>query len=265
MGDVLPLGRRAARAPGRPCRPPREPAPHRRALQALPARLCRPARADRPLRRRSASSRRSCSAACWRRSADKTRRALSSLAAGMIAIAIVTGVARRPPDAPLEPGRPARDARPARRRLPPPAAALARVLHAHAHRRGAVADLERHRRRPERRHEHGDLDRLERDDGGRDGRRHVPAELAARAVRARADPALRAADAARRQGAAADREDDAGDARRHLQPGPGVALGLGDPARQDDGPRRRARRPLRAGLAPARRPRGASSGWPAAG
>ena len=58
----------------------------------------------------------------------------------MIAIAIVTGVLGVVADAALEPGRPARDARPPRRRLPPPAAALARLLHAHAHRRGAVAD-----------------------------------------------------------------------------------------------------------------------------
>ena len=36
-----------------------------------------------------------------------------------------------------------------------------------------------------------------------------------------------------------------GDAGRHLEPRPGVAVGLRDPARQDDGPRRRARRPLR--------------------
>ena len=32
---------------------------------------------------------------------------------------------------------------------------------------------------------------------------------------------------------------------RHLEPRAGVALGLGDPARQDDGPLRRARGPLR--------------------
>ena len=85
----------------------------------------------------------------------------------------------------------------------------------------------------------------------------LAAELAARAVRVRADPDLRPAHAPRRQRAAPDREDDAGDARRHLEPRAGVALGLRDPARQDDGPRRRARRPLRGRLAAARRPRGA--------
>ena len=114
---------------------------------------------------------------------------LSYLAAGMIAIAVVTGALGVHPDAALEPGRPARDARPARGGLPPPAAAVARVLHAHAHRRGAVADLERHRRRAERRHEHRDVDRVERHDRRRDDGRHVPAELAARALRVRADPA----------------------------------------------------------------------------
>ena len=50
---------------------------------------------------------------------------------------------------------------------------------------------------------------------------------------------------------------DAGDARRHLEPRAGVAVGLGDPARQDDGPHRGARRPLRGRVAAARRARGA--------
>ncbi len=50
----------------------------------------------------------------WRRSEQANHDALSLFAAGMIAIAIVTGVARRLADTALEPGRPARDARPAR-------------------------------------------------------------------------------------------------------------------------------------------------------
>ena len=54
---------------------------------------------------------------------------------------------RRRPDVDLQPGRPARDARPARRRLRAPAAHVAGVLHAHPHGRGAVADRQRHRRR----------------------------------------------------------------------------------------------------------------------
>ena len=82
------------------------------------------------------------------------------------------------------------------RGLPAPAAALARVLHAHAHRRGADPDRERHRRRRQRRHLDRDVGDLERDDGDRDGRRDVPARLAARGLRARAAAALRLADAA---------------------------------------------------------------------
>ena len=64
--------------------------------------------------------------------------------------------------------RPARHARPARRRLPPPAAPVAGLLHAHADRRGAVAHRQRHRRRAERRHDDGDVDRLQRHDRARD-------------------------------------------------------------------------------------------------
>ncbi len=74
---------------------------------------------------------------------------------------------RRAPDLALKRRRPARDARPARAGLPPPAAALARLLHAHAHRRDPVADRQRHRRRADGRDEHRHLDRLQRDDGGR--------------------------------------------------------------------------------------------------
>ena len=43
---------------------------------------------------------------------------------------------------------------------------------------------------------------------------------------------------------------------RHLQPRPGVAVRLGDPAREDDGPLRRARRALRGRVGAAGRPRG---------
>ena len=100
---------------------------------------------------------------------------------------------RRRADLAVERRRPAGDARPARGRLPAPAAALARVLHAHAHRRGAVADRERHRRRRERRHLDGDVDRLERDHGGRGRRRDVPPRLAARGLLARARAGLRPA------------------------------------------------------------------------
>ena len=94
--------------------------------------------------------------------------------------------AERRADLHLERRRPARHARPARRRLPPPPAAVARVLHAHARGRGAVADRQRHRRHRQRRHADGDDDRPERHDGDRDDRRDVPAGLAARADLVRA-------------------------------------------------------------------------------
>ena len=99
--------------------------------------------------------------------------------------------ARRRPDVADERRRPARDARPAHAGLPPPAAALARVLHAHAHRRDPVADRQRHRRRAERRHLDRGVDRLQRDDGDRQRRRDVPARLAAGAVQPRAAAVLR--------------------------------------------------------------------------
>ena len=244
----------------------REPAPDRAALQAVPA----AARAGLLLLIVVSAALGvvpglPAQAACSRRSARTTRPSSRCAAGRDDRDRDRHRRARRRPDAALEPGRPARDARPARGRLPPPAAAVARVLHAHAHGRGAVADLERHRRRAERRHQHRDLDRLERDDGRRDDDRHAPAQLAARAVRVRADPDLRPAHAPRRQRAAPDREDDAGDAGRHLEPRPGVALGLRDPARQDDGPRRTssptASSPTRCGWPSSR----CASGWPAAG
>ena len=84
----------------------------------------------------------------------------------------------------------------------------------------------------------------------------IALSLGAVALRVRARPGVRAPDAPRRRRAPQDRDVDAGDARRHLEPRPGVALGLRCPAREDDGPLRRARRPLR-GESPARRPRGA--------
>ncbi len=67
------------------------------------------------------------------------------------------------------------------------------------------------------------------------------------------------------QRAPPDREDDAGDARRHLEPRAGVALGLRDPARQDDGARGRARRPLRVATRCGSPTSRCGSGWPAAG
>ena len=99
----------------------------------------------------------------------------------------------------------------------------------------------------------------------RDRDRDVAARLAARAVRARAGPGLRPAHAPGRPAAPRDRQVDAGVARRHLEPRAGVALGLGDPAREDDGPQQRAAptgsRASR-GASPGSR---CSSGWRAAG
>ena len=140
---------------------------------------------------------------------------------------------RRRPDAALEHGRPARHARPSRSRLSPPAAALAGLLHPHAHRRDPVADRERHRRRAERRHLDRDLDRLQRDHRDRRGDRDVPARLAPGAGGARAAAVLRLADPPRWPGAAADHLGAPGPPRGHLGTDRGVALGLGDPARQD--------------------------------
>ena len=107
-----------------------------------------------------------------------------------------------------------------------------------------------------RRHEHRDLDRLERDHrAGRDGR-DVPARLAPRGGRARPAAVLRLAHPPRGRGAAAHHGRAPGPAGRHVVAGRGVAVGLRDPARQDDGPLARAGRALRARVGSARRPRG---------
>ena len=85
------------------------------------------------------------------------------------------------------------------------------------------------------------------------------------AVRVRAGPGVRAADAPRRRRAAQDREVDAGDARRHLEPRPGVAVGLRDPARQDDGPVATSS-PTGSSASRSCSPTSrCASGWPAAG
>ena len=104
---------------------------------------------------------------------------------------------------------------------------------------------------------HRDVDRLQRDDGDRDRRRDAAARLAARAVLARADADLRAAGAAGRQPAAGDHRRPS---RARWPTSPRSCRSrcqrLGHPARQDDGPQRRARRPLRARVGQPRRPRG---------
>ena len=102
-------------------------------------------------------------------------RLLSVLVAGMIAISLVTGAFGVVQSLPLDAGRPERDARPAHLGLPAPAAALARVLHEDAHRRGAEPDRERHRRRRQRPHLDRDLGHVDGHDGDRDRDRDVPA------------------------------------------------------------------------------------------
>ena len=196
-------------------------------------------------------------ASSTRRSPRTTCGLLTALVAGMIADPDRHRRDRRLPDAALEPGRPGGHARPAHVGLPAPAAAVARVLHAHPHGRRAEPDRQRHRRHRHRRHLDRDVGALERDDRDRDGRRDGAARLAPRRVRP--DPAapVRLADEARRRPAQEGDRRAAGVARRRLVDRAGVALGLGDPARQDDGPLRRPRRALLRRVAPPRRPRGA--------
>ena len=188
---------------------------------------------------------------------ERDRGLLAWLVGGMIAVSIVTGRAGRRPDLPVQRRRPARHARPARRRLRAPAAAVAGVLHAHAHGRGAVADRQRHRRRAERRHHDGDVDHLQRDDGRRDHRRDVRARLAAgrrsRSPCCRSSSACRGGCGNRRRALAATRQGAMADICRAR---PGVAQRVRHPARQDDGPLRGARRALRGRVAQPRRPRG---------
>ena len=87
---------------------------------------------------------------------------------------------RRRPVLPLDAGRPERDARHAHGGLPPPAAAVARVLHEDAHRRGAEPDRERHRRRRQRSDVDRDVGDVDDHDDRGDRDRDVPARLEAR-------------------------------------------------------------------------------------
>ena len=163
---------------------------------------------------------------------------------------------RRLADIPVKRRRPAGDARPARRRLPPPAADVAGVLHADPNRRGAVADRQRHRRPRQRRHEHGHDDRLERHHGGGGAGGDVPAGLAARAALAGVRAAVGVDDPASREDPPPDHHRAAAPAGRHERAGRRVAVGLRDHARQDDGPRLRPRRPFHRRIQGDRRPGG---------
>ena len=98
----------------------------------------------------------------------------------------------------------------------------------------------------ERCHVDRDVGAVERHDCRRNGDRDGAARLAARGVRARAAAPVRVADEARGRPAQEGDGRETGIARRRLLDRPGVALGLGDPARQDDGPLRRPRPAVRA-------------------
>ena len=164
--------------------------------------------------------------------------------------------ARRVADASLEPRRSGGHARPAHIGLPPPAAAVTGLLHPHAHGRGAEPHRQRHRRDRERRDVDRDVRALERHDRDRDDHRDGAPRLAPRSLRARPAAAVRLADQARRRAAQEGDGRAPGVAGGRLVDRPGVALGLRDPPGEDDGPRRRPRRALPDGVAPARGPRG---------
>ena len=109
----------------------------------------------------------------------------------------------------------------------------------------------------QRRHVDRHLDRPERHDGGRDGRRDVPARLAPGGLLADPAAVLRVADAARGRGAPAHPVGAPEPPGGHVDARRGVAVGVGHPARQDDGPLAGARAALQRRVRRTRRPRGA--------
>ena len=90
-----------------------------------------------------------------------------------------------------------------------------------------------------------------------DGRGDVPARLAPGGVLARAAAVLRVADAPRRRGAPAHPVGAPEPPGGHVDARRGVAVGVGHPARQDDGPLARAGAALQRRVRRTRRPRGA--------
>ena len=133
--------------------------------------------------------------------------------------------------------RPARHARPAHRSVRPPPAPVRRLLHEGPRRRGAVATDQRHQRRPERRHLHRDLDRLQRHRRGRHRRRDGRAVLAAVAALAARAAAGDLADPPGRPAAAPDHRRASAPARGPQRPDRGDPLGQRGAAHPD--PRRR--------------------------
>ena len=105
--------------------------------------------------------------------------------------------------------------------------------------------------------EHRHLDRLHRRDRHRDDRGDVRAQLAADGVLADPAAVLRVADPPRRQRAPAHPVGAPEPPGGHVHARRGVAVGVGDPARQNDGPLARARRPLLLGVERTGRPGGA--------
>ncbi len=268
-----PLALRLAREAGaarRQGRPPRQPAPRRRPLPALPAAARRRARPDRDLGAARRSSRRSCCARILDTAIPSGDTTLLTLA-------------RRRDD--RDRGRHRR--RSASRRPGCRTLVGQQVMHdlrtaVYRHlQRLSLAFFTRTRTGEVQsriandiggvdigRDLDGDVDRLERDDGARDDRRDVPARLAARALRARrccrsscwlTPPRRRASGS----GSPPTRQQTLADISTLVEESlsvSGILLG------QDDGPLRRswpsASRASRSELA---RPRGARSGWPAAG
>ena len=202
------------------------------------------------------------------RSRRTTRAAHRGSSPGMIAIAVVTGVARRRADLALEHRRPARDARPARA----PSTATCSASRSPSSRARAPARCSRASPTTSAASSsvvtsHRDVDRLERDDGR--SRRSSRCSCSTGAW-----PSFSLALLpffvwlTRRVGerAPAHHHRAPEDAGRHLDAGRGVAVGLGHPARQDDGPLAPSSPSASSGeSARARRPRGARSAWPAAG
>ena len=109
-----------------------------------------------------------------RRAARPDLRLLVMLAAAMVVVAGVDRRARRRADLGEHEASASRSCTGCAPTSSPPAAPVRRLLHPHPHRRGAVADHQRHRRHAVGRHLDRDLDRLQPDHhrrhGGRDGR-----------------------------------------------------------------------------------------------
>ena len=151
---------------------------------------------------------------------------------------------------------PAGHARPADGGLHAPAAAVARLLHPHPRRRGAVAAHQRHRRHAVGGHLDRDLGRRERHHGHRHGGRDGRAELAAVAALPRGAAAGHLADPPRGPDAAHGHRPAPAAPRRPALAGGGGAVDQRRPARQDPRGRAGAVAALRRHVRRPGRPRG---------